>query len=160
MVLMVIGLLSMDSVIADNSTSHHTVKIVVPEVSLINVGNSNTMMIPLEINGGQIQPSQAQTDFSYTVNVKAYSHTQRCILAHTNTPLTGARLNIKIADYSRGLEGNEVTLSTHDQVLLTGLTNISSTSGIIDYHVIPHFGEPIPIGLTNVNVIFTISDEV
>lgn len=123
----------------DGSNGSHNIRIVIPKVALLDIESENSKNIILEmtspIEAGD--PIQGNIDNSIWLNVTSIvnSGNTRNISVKIDEPINGIDLNVVSNPYSGsgfgswGTPNAELTLSTNDQTLVSGITNAISGHG-------------------------------
>ena len=139
-VLLVIFITSSSILISkDSGNGSHSIKIVIPKIALLAIESEITKNIALKmippIEAGN--PMQGSSDNSIWLNVTSIvnSGNTRNISVKIDEPINGIDLNIVSSPYSGsgfgswGTPNSEITLTTNDQTLVSGITNGVSSQG-------------------------------
>jgi hypothetical protein len=150
--------LSITESFAASATATQTVGFSVQEVALISVGNDVTISLDAITNAGDSFANKTMSNAStFAITSTVVAGNTRQVAVRMSEAISDLNLVIQMTETSLG-PSPQVTLTTGDQTVLTGIGNIATNGGKITYILKPQQAVVSHRSKT-ITVTYTLSDD-
>ena len=136
----------------DNNSDNHTVSIVIPQISLLDIepegANDITITMTVPAEAGDLIASETDNNLWLNVTSIVASGNTRDISVNIDVPITGLDLKVVSSAYSGsgfgswGTPQNEITLTSVDQTLVSGIKSGYTANGANNGYNLTYTAEP------------------